>query len=247
MDISICTWNLWFEPIMQKERITAAMNELLKTNTVVICLQEITPQMLKIIMHHTIIQSYRIYHTDDATKRYGQIFLVNRRLDSHTVLFEYINFPKTDMDRKICRLTINKNLHILNVHLESEFTKPGHVPVTKITQIKYLQEYAATLRGHVIIAGDCNISTEEDQMFTDMMSSAAFIDLNNGMLTFDSNSNTNVDGDYQSRLDRILCNFSVTCHINKPLGLTPFITAARELYFPSDHFGLHINIMPKKV
>ena len=232
---------------MREERITAAMNELLKTNTDVICLQEITPEMLKIIMHHPIVQSYRIYYTNDAIKRYGQIFLVNRRLDSHTVLFEYINFPKTNMDRKICRLTIDKNLHVLNVHLESEFTKPEHVPVTKIAQIKYLQEYAKTLRGFVIIAGDCNISTEEDQMFTDIMSSAAFIDLNNGMLTFDSSSNTNVDGDYRSRLDRILCNFSVTCQINKPLGLTPFITITRELCFPSDHFGLHVNIIPKKI
>lgn len=223
------------------------MNELLKTNVDVICLQEMMLGMLEIIRHHPITQSYRIYHTDNGVGHYGQIFLVHRRLDRRTILFEYIKFPKTNMGRKICRLTIDKHIHILNVHLESEFTKPGYVPATKIAQIKYLQEYAKTLNGYVIIAGDCNISAEEDTMLADMIMGAQFIDLNDGTLTFDSSSNTNVDGDYRSRLDRILCNFDVNCQIKKPLGLTPFITSTHELCFPSDHFGLHMKIASKNV
>jgi exonuclease III len=232
---------------MCKERIIAAMNELLVTNVDVVCLQEINIPMLSCIKSHSITDSYYILYNEENIDTYGQIFLLNKRLSQITTEFKTISFPQTRMGRKIGHLTLNKRVHILNVHLESDFTKPGYVPKVKLDQFQFLTEYANKIGGNVIIAGDCNIASNEDAMFNNMITASSFVDLNNGTLTYDCTSNTNIHHTFRSRLDRILCNFNVTCQISKSLGMSPFLIDKNQFCFPSDHFGLHMMLRPKKI
>uniref|UniRef100_A0A6C0C765 Endonuclease/exonuclease/phosphatase domain-containing protein n=1 Tax=viral metagenome TaxID=1070528 RepID=A0A6C0C765_9ZZZZ len=240
--ISICTWNLWFDPYMRKERINAAMNELLTTNADVICLQEINTPILFLIKSHPISNSYHILYNTEDIDTYGQIFLLNRKLSHITIEFRSISFPHTRMNRKICHLILNKRIHIFNVHLESDFTKPGYTPKIKFEQLQFLLEYANKL-GCSIIAGDCNIASDEDVIFNNMITAKSFADLNNGTLTYDCIANTNIHDTFRSRLDRILCNFDVVCKINRLLGMIP-ISMNEVRCFPSDHFGLNLTVVP---
>jgi len=196
--------------------------------------------MLLLIQSHAIKKAYYILYNEKDINAYGQIFLLNRKFLYVTIEFKSISFPQSNMSRKFCHLTINKRIHVLNVHLESDFSKQNYIPMNKISQIQYLTEYANKLRGHTIIAGDCNIASDENVMFNDIIV-AKFIDLNDGMLTYDCAVNTNINDRFRSRLDRILCNFDVRYQINKSLGLNPFITG-NGVCFPSDHFGLHMTL-----
>jgi len=244
--VSICTWNLWFDRLMQPERITVAMSELAATNADVICLQEVTESILAVIKSCPIISTYMILADEHSTKPYGQIFLLHRRFESHTVCFKSIPFPHTKMHRRIYELTLDKRYTVLNVHLESVFDNTGlSFPPIKKSQLDFLFAYAKQLGGYVIIAGDCNIGSSEETEFYRIISQNGFHDLNCGIQTYDSKTNSNIMDSFVCRLDRILCGNYVSVTHFEPLGTRPILMEKNyglRKFFPSDHYGLHMKI-----
>ena len=98
--------------------------------------------------------------------------------------------------------------------------------------------------GNCIIAGDFNICSVKEAIESNIANSDlsdVWINMgcpNNIKYTYDNKLNANVLGRFQSRLDRILYNFSFKHNI-KSLELIGLNNTSHEIMVPpSDHFGL---------
>lgn len=244
--IKICTWNLWFSTFVQKNRIETAMSELQSQDHDIICLQEITNSIINTINQCPIINTHQLIYDAKNIISYGQVFLVKNSLCPHITIFQSISFPKSKMSRKICQLSLDTGITILNVHLESEFVDHPLESDTKFHQLKFLLQYAQNF-DKVIICGDCNIGIPDELLFTSIINKNRFCEIGPKQNTYDYKRNSNIKDHFQSRLDRIFCNFPCQYQNNPLLGLTPlFVRLSNQVLkcYPSDHFGLNMVIFP---
>lgn len=235
--IKLCTWNIWFSPKYQKKRIIHAMTEIQNINADIICLQEVTKSIIDTILQCSIVNTYQIFYDTYCLSTYAQIFLVNKKMTKYVVSFDSISFPETKMARRFYQLTLANGLIIINVHLESSFT--GKDAIIKFLQLKYL--FNKYFDKKTIICGDFNMSSTDDYNITSLINTSGFFDIGAQIFTYDCLKNTNINDNFRSRLDRIICNFP--CHYENgvPLGQTTFYADQKQI-FPSDHFGLVIQI-----
>src|ERR1700722_16009668 len=111
------------------------MRELLFQYPDVICLQEVTPSMINIIKKCQILTTHKLVY--DSIISYGQIFLVKNDLCPHITTVKSIIFPQSKMSRKICQLSLDNGVNILNVHLESEFKSQPSLSDIKFRQLSH--------------------------------------------------------------------------------------------------------------
>ena len=156
--LKIRSWNVWFAEFKLEERMEAIMKEL-GTNVDVVCLQEVTYDVLTAIKNTTQSKFYNFfYDVSQVTTFYGQIFLVHKRIDLSKIIFHSVPFTNTNMGRKMSILRIN-NIQIINVHLESEFKRNGFIPTTKYNQLSELFAFGNHGVGfETIIIGDFNFN-----------------------------------------------------------------------------------------
>jgi endonuclease/exonuclease/phosphatase family metal-dependent hydrolase len=246
--MKLCTWNIWFDHKHQSERIKAAMNELQQHQHHIICLQEVTKPILNVIMNHAITREYKVLYDQYSTESYGEIFLVRR--DCPVNSFYSLPFRDSNMGRRIYLLdTIidQKQVRVLNVHLESEFTgNPNGVKARQLEQLLKFAWGANKPNQTVIIAGDTNLTERDEHWSSDMIYRLGCTDLkppNVTLHTYDFKRNSNVLGKFQSRLDRFIGQSGTTFQEYGLVGTIPFVaTTTGESVYPSDHFGVSITI-----
>jgi exonuclease III len=243
--LKIITWNVWFDPSFQTQRIQAIIKEIQHYQPDVVCLQEITKPILHIILTSIDTKNYVVWFDEHSADPYGQIFIANKKTVGVTA-FGSEPFLETRMSRRIYYLRLNNQTTILNVHLESEFT--GSPKGTKAKQLSYLLQYAKDKFGSdtIFIAGDLNLAHQDDKWSQNMIRSLGFADISplNHNYTYDYLKNTNILGKYQSCLDRILTNIRVRRKF-RLTGQNPLkVVENPEIYcFASDHFGIYMHIV----
>lgn len=242
MNIKITSWNLWFDYLHQETRIISAMDELLRTDSDIICCQEVTNSILQIMKNHAIAKHYTIFYDEFSTQTYGEIFLVKNGVPIKK--FYSTPFPTSNMGRRIYILETQTCI-IANIHLESEFS--GQKSGTKAVQFKYLFDFMNKTypQHYVIIVGDTNITDIDDKNWaSQILNSCGFIDYFGikKQNTYDYILNTNVLNCYRSRLDRCYIKYNDKLkNLKGNFQLIGLNTIPSIKIHPSDHFGVCIK------
>jgi tyrosyl-DNA phosphodiesterase 2 len=223
--LSILTWNVWFDAFKMKERYAEILQmcETLKPD--VVCLQEVTPEFLRSLQGHRILQDYANSGTKWGWSKYGVLTLCRRELQP---TFAFSNL-ETEMDRNLLTTHINTGggeLCIGNVHLESLSN-----PELRKVQLK---QSCSILRGCPlsVLCGDFNICAygnyhqddkplENDEIarqlvgYRDLWADChqqAGVDAGNAGFTFDTVRNAMLSGRHREerwRYDRIMYRTAV--------------------------------------
>jgi len=248
-DLKVLSLNIWFEDIMEDQRIQSLIN-LIKYNDIdIICLQEVKPNIYKKLTEN--LPKYYSY-PKNISYHYGNVIFSKYKISKClTVPFttskmgRNLIFAKIDIPH-ICGDGCVKKIEILvcTSHFESEFKK-------NIKNIEKLKQYEETFEllskfsfnyKNIIFCSDTNILNNEEEYF-DKFTDANFIDSwkvhgnSNNKFTYDSYCNTYLqlkNPKFRSRLDRILFN----C---KNLQIIDFILVKNfdsNIIEISDHFGV---------
>ena len=148
--LRLVTWNMWFDHRDQAQRFDALMVEVLALNPDVVCLQEVTPQVLSAIEASALLQT-TYEHSPEPVYPYGCLILARRTLHP-----TFANTPlPSKMGRSMVTCVVEGHMGALpgvvgTVHLESL-----NAPAVRAAQ---LRACAAALAPHAnaVLCGDFN-------------------------------------------------------------------------------------------
>lgn len=253
MNIKILSFNLWFEPIFEKERIIALSDVVKNENIDVLCLQEVKPHILKILKN---ILEFDYCFPKNIRTSYGCAIFSKYPI---TKCLEY-PFKNSSMGRTLVMSTIkiphgnsSREVLVATTHFESVFNKTN-INREKVEQFNTTENVLNQLHkcvDHIILCVDSNLLQHEEDYFIDTSSGAVWKDLwkekgdEISKFTFDGEQNTYLkmkNCPYRSRLDRVLYTHKTI----KPLDYQ-LIRSTNLSYLPylngkpteiSDHFGV---------
>lgn len=248
--MKICTWNLWFSSKCQDGRMKECARVLLEYNPDVVCLQEVKQSIKNSLMTEDLSAKYDVFADEHSTEPYGNMFLVKKERRFGVNFFFSMEFPYgigSKMHRRIYFLVLSNGITLLNVHLESVFNGPKGL---KAHQLEYLLGYARVMSKSstrkIFIIGDTNLSEEDNKVWAkNMIEKNGFRDIYDfaDEFTYDYLENTNITGEFRSRLDRFLCSDpTVNVSSYKLLGTVANVLNDGEMIHPSDHFGVQIEL-----
>tara|TARA_A100001015_G_C15031714_1_gene733691 strand:- start:2240 stop:3007 length:768 start_codon:yes stop_codon:yes gene_type:complete len=249
MEFVLLTYNIWFSDTLINERVDCLIKLLNNLSVDILCLQEVRPDVLAILVNK-LTDKYKYWETTlDENASYGEaIFSKYKILDKQ--IFQY---KKTNMNRHfiITSIELNDNykINISTTHLESEFIKKKNTDTDdKIEQeikksIKYNQ-YMSIMNylkdfDNIILCGDFNINKLDEKYFLLMHKwKDAWIENGKNKLienTYDcyNNAYINKKTRYISRLDRVYYNSD-----NLQLIDMNLVGNNKKEIIPSDHFGI---------
>lgn len=238
--MKILSWNIWFDQRLMDERMKLIVKGIDSTNADVVCLQEIIPKSLEILIKHFEPKGYNFYPRK-MDKSYGTIIMSKIPVIS----FVHIPFRESQMHRHFLMIRVqNQKEEIISIatsHLESEFHK--HNP-TKLQQFKNVLDIAKKQNKFIWI-GDSNILNHEQEKVSMLCKNVChdvanlFNKLQN---TYDSSLNTNIMDNKKSRPDRAyvknipILSYDLVGTTSEP------IYNGRMNVFPSDHFGIYVTL-----
>ena len=117
LELTIVTWNVWFDNREYHRRMEYILNHTLSLDPDIACFQEVLGEFVEIILHHPqVIEKYSVspFHST----YYGVLTLVKKE---YRPTFHTIEFP-TQMGRELLKTTFEINQNVVtvgNVHLES--------------------------------------------------------------------------------------------------------------------------------
>ncbi|KDO26517.1 hypothetical protein SPRG_07919, partial [Saprolegnia parasitica CBS 223.65] len=118
--LRLVTWNMWFDPRAQEQRFDALIVDVLALNPDVVCLQEVTPQVLSAIEASALLQA-TYEHSPEPVCPYGCLILARRALRP-----KFANTPlPSKMGRSMVTCVVQGHMGTLpdviigTVHLES--------------------------------------------------------------------------------------------------------------------------------
>lgn len=273
--LKLLTWNIWFKQFHFQERMDHIVEELKRHEPDVACFQEATKYSIEHFNNNNYISfKYDLMYDPTVISGYGDVILVKKTIKECFMSSE--PYPETNMTRRMTRVYLPYfECELCTTHLESVFkvfknkeTKEPEEPEkigefgSDLSNIKYsqfkklLSEMSESKAKNVILAGDFNFAKEDDIVVEQLLSNSPFEDVfetlpndKKGLVvdTFDSTTNKNIFGNYQSRLDRMYIyskdktDRKLTPFNYKVIGMTPFIPrepSNQGYVFPSDHFGV---------
>jgi tyrosyl-DNA phosphodiesterase 2 len=237
--ITLITWNVWFAPYSFDERFRALLAEVHARRPDVVCLQEITPESLALLLAEPWVRAhYRISDArGDTFEAYGVVILSRlpiRALEIHDL--------PSHMERRLLMAEI-AGLVVGAVHLESMKN-----PETRAFQLAEIFPRLKAAGHDNVLCGDFNFcgSWADENANLD----PAFVDLWPALhrrspgYTQDTEVNAmlmNVKHkDKRVRYDRILLRSARGAWRARSielLGTAPIAEGSPDVY-PSDHFGL---------
>ncbi|KAJ3320078.1 hypothetical protein HDV06_005728 [Boothiomyces sp. JEL0866] len=235
--LSLVTYNIWFDGLLQKERCNALIQEISIYDPDIICLQECTNGSQKVLAENPYIRQKYImsdFGTESFDTWYGVVMLTKR--DLLVTSIEKIPF-NSRMGRFLVKTTLSlhgKQITIGTSHFESGFSD---------SECRKLQwrESTSNLSELAILCGDFNI--HDDEMETEFLSNLGWKDSWHGAKkqAKDLERNGVTFGIWKGgrrRLDRVLYRGSL-----KPISIQTIGDVALEGYpttvYISDHFGVY--------
>ncbi|KAJ3269458.1 hypothetical protein HDV01_001378 [Terramyces sp. JEL0728] len=202
--LSIVTFNIWFDGLLQQERYAALINEISKHSPDVICLQECNSGSQKQLSEHPYIKQNYILtdiNMESFDTWYGIVMLIKKELTINSI--EKIPF-QTRMGRYLIKTNISVNGRDISIgtsHFESGF---NDFEMRK----QQWQDSTTNLQGTSILCGDFNIHDDENE--TEILASLGWKDtwfdgekkskdVDRGGITFG-----HWKGGKERRLDRVL-------------------------------------------
>jgi endonuclease/exonuclease/phosphatase family metal-dependent hydrolase len=236
--LTLLTWNVWFARHRFKERATALLDELRWRAPDVVALQEVTPELLRLLCADpTVRASYQLSDRDGSTYQgYGVMLLSRVPLRSLWMM----RLP-TQMGRRLLVGELAGGLTVATVHLES---MPEYAPA-RAEQLRLILPELAAESPNVVLVGDMNFAPDAvqenaalDPSFIDAWSARHGDDpgysvdgLRNPMGAADR-------GPLQQRIDRVFVRSTEWRAEEISLtGVAPFDGGGT---FVSDHFGLEV-------
>ena len=227
MELSLLTWNIWFDEQTRDQRTRQLMQEIKMHNPDVIALQEVVKESLEIIERlrgdYNIIGTPLIY-------RYDTVILIKSR---YAVLnwSRYV-LPETSMGRNLLLAEIafdNRRVHIGTFHLESAFRNQQDEQ-KKINQLQYIE---AITPPNSVLMGDTNF---KNTTFPEIQMMDIFEKIDKPQAyeyTYDGKTNRNIQGNLRSRLDRI--------YLKNDCKISAFYLTGMDNQC-SDHYGVYTCI-----
>jgi endonuclease/exonuclease/phosphatase family metal-dependent hydrolase len=244
--LRLLTWNTWFDRHKFKHRAAALIDELSWRAPDVVALQEVTVELLRVLVGSSLVRSrYQLSDVDGSTfERYGVLLLSRIPLRTLSLL----PLP-SQMGRRLLVASLVNGLCVATVHLEST----SECSAQRATQLRIIQPYLKELGDQVVLMGDMNFAPESliesdsiDQSFIDGWNQNRFSDPG---YTVDSRRNPlrriASEVPEQKRIDRVF----VRCdrwHVQE-ISLVGTAPIDREGTFVSDHFGIEAVLEPTAV
>jgi endonuclease/exonuclease/phosphatase family metal-dependent hydrolase len=235
--LSVCTFNVWFDPYESARRSAALLDILAGTRADVIALQEVTPRFLSALLGESWVRAaYSVSRSKLVDARYDVVMLSKlpvRHFVPHQIT--------SDMGRRLHALTVpttRGNLVIAGVHMESMRERTP-------TRLKQIAECTPILSraDTAIWLGDFNAAprSEEDEAIR-----CAFRDIWDELhkapgYTRDTTANAmlaKVKADRHQRIDRVFLRGEGFQPLSVRLLGTAPLPGTDGQVFPSDHFGL---------
>ena len=224
--ISFITYNILFDLRYFEQRIGSICDIIEEKDPDFICLQEVTNNMIPILRERFPKLNFS---RKELTQRYDTLILTKHKIQDVLT----IPFTNTKMDRNIHYVESvidDKLITVVTTHLESVFSSTDLSKYDQLSTIfKMFHE-----KCNVFIMGDTNINTEISlyKLYKD-----AWLEIGNKVneFTFDYTMNSNILGDYKSRIDRVF--YSPNVNVNK-FELIGTENTVMNLP-PSDHFGIY--------
>ncbi|KZY92135.1 hypothetical protein A3752_05320 [Oleiphilus sp. HI0081] len=119
-EISVMSWNVWFDKKSGETRYPKILDEVAKQSPDIVFFQEVIPQFVWELKDHELMKSYHLLGSREATRGvgYGQAFLTRYRL-LHTQTYNL----DSKYDRKalfgLYEVNPSEAIVLINVHLES--------------------------------------------------------------------------------------------------------------------------------
>lgn len=215
--IKILSYNVWFAPYKQIERINALIGQILTLDPDVICLQEVTPSIRKMIRTDDRVNAKYAW-LDDDFGAYGVVIMTKLKSIGQ-VKVELT----TQMNRNFLYVVLPGAILVGTVHLESLNNEQlRRIQLREI--LPHMQKFTTS-----ILIGDFNMKANE------VMPEHTNFTLFKDCLTYDSSTNPMVKGTYSAQpLDRILYRNCQLISVQM-VGTAPFDS---EGTYISDHYGL---------
>jgi endonuclease/exonuclease/phosphatase family metal-dependent hydrolase len=129
-DLTILTWNVWFDDLEYRRRMDHILNLTLENRPDVACFQEVLQEFADMIFQHPVVKD--LYHISPfTTGGYGVLTMVKKEYNPQ---FSFVNFPSR-MGRELLKATFEKDQHQIvvgNVHLESLANQPTRAEQLRI-------------------------------------------------------------------------------------------------------------------
>ena len=237
-ELRVLTWNVWFGDHMFAERAAALRSELARRRPHVVALQEVTGELLELLLAEPWLRSAYQISDVEMWQRYDIVMLA--RLPMRAVTS--IELP-TLMGRRLLVAELACGLAVGSVHLESMKTSTA----LRVEQLELIQP-ALTALGDAVFVGDMNFSPD-DAAETSALD-PAFLDVwptlhpDEPGYTADSAVNHMrfmlKPSKSQKRIDRVFLHSTRwrASHIEL-VGAEPIDD---EGTFASDHFGLEVTL-----
>jgi endonuclease/exonuclease/phosphatase family metal-dependent hydrolase len=177
----ILSWNIYFDDESGKERYPLILDELLKLNSDIICLQEVTNDFLKVLKTGESLNHYTIFYDESCTS-YQNIILyrvgivssgrlkLSSRMNRHA---PYIRFKGGEHE-----------FTLVNVHLESMFEDTQ----IRLDQLREIEDHFREVE-NLIICGDMNFG-DKDQENTEVLKRYKLVAKDDTRATYDIEKNT---------------------------------------------------------
>jgi endonuclease/exonuclease/phosphatase family metal-dependent hydrolase len=237
----LLTWNTWFGHRRFRERSAALLDELAWRSPDVVALQEVTPELVKLLVEHPFVRvHYQLSDVDsstfDAYAGYGVMLLSKQPFTSAGLL----HLPSR-MGRRLLVGQLASGLCVATVHLESTSARAAE----RAEQLRLIQPFLAGHAEDVVLMGDMNFAPEApaetaalDPSFADAWTQRKPVDPGYTVDSLRNDLRRRTNGHTQQRIDRIFVRgarwrvqgISLT-------GTTPIDEAGT---FVSDHFGLEV-------
>lgn len=249
-NITIASYNIWFDKIHLSERTSSLIRSLNLLKPDIICLQEVRQEIYDVLIEH--LTDYHYYFPKKINRDYGcVIFSKYPIVKSVNIDYETsnmgrgltiikIDYPYYCKSSEICKVEIV----VANSHFESLFKKLI-LNGEKIKQYKFASEKLGKLYDiykNVILCSDTNVMEHEENKFDEFFIDKGWVDawkmkgIEDNKCTYDSENNMHLKAEinkYKSRIDRILAK-SNNCIMEEFS-----IIKSNDVYMePSDHFGI---------
>jgi len=248
---SVLTYNVWLAEDYQKERLLKIISMIREKNTDIVCLQELTVEMFKLVdarlgSYYQIFQAF-ISESDP----YGSCIMCKKdtvkivESDDNPYYYDYTG--QTKMSRRVvgCEIEFIKytapKIHILTTHLESF----PHNDTYRSHQVDILQGVIKPLK-NCIVMGDFSISSpdeEAEKKLNEARLKDCWVEMGCPFKlkhTYNAKKNINVADKLQHRYDRVLYH---STHIKpKLMALIGRDNVSQAVSIPpSNHYGLLVE------